>query len=88
MTHSNASTDDESDAEIDSPRFDDWVQPATNWEASDRSATTDPEEWVYAIDQLPPDIEEPTAGTVREQHQQSAEQPNGNDHSDSTEGDN
>jgi hypothetical protein len=88
MTHSNASNDDESDAEIDSPRFDEWVQPATNWEPSDRSATADPEEWVYAIDQLPLGAQELTAATEPEQQQQSTEQPDGNDRSASTEGDN
>jgi hypothetical protein len=88
MTHSNASNDDESDAEIDSPRFDDWIKPATNWEASDRSATTDPEQWVYAIDQLPPGAQELTAATELEQQQQSAEQLDEGDRPESTEGDN
>lgn len=86
MTQSNVANDDESDAEIDSPRFDEWVQPATNWEASNRSVTADAEEWVYAIDQLPPDTQEPTVAIVRKQHQQSTEQSDGNDQSASTEG--
>lgn len=88
MTRSNASNDDESDAKIDSPRFDEWVQPATNWETSDRSVKTDPEEWVYAIDQLPPDTQALTAATELEQHQQLTEQRDGSDRSASTEGDN
>ncbi len=88
MTHPNTSNDDESDAEIDSPRFDEWIKPATNWNASDRSVKTDPEEWVYVIDQLPPDTQEPTVAIVREQHQQSTEQPDGSNRSASTEGGN
>lgn len=88
MTQSNASNGDESDSKIDSPRFEDWVKPATNWEASDRSVKTDPEEWEYAIDQLPLDTQELTTVTALEQHQQSTEQPDRSDQSESTGGDN
>lgn len=88
MTQSNVANDNESDLEIDSPRFDDWVKSATNWEASDRSVKTDPEEWVYAIDQLPPATQELTAATELEQQQQSTEQPDGSDRSESTKEDN
>lgn len=86
MTQPNAS-DDELDPEIDSPCFDDWVKPATNWEASDRSATADPEQWVYAIDQLPPDSRELTATIELEQQHWSNEHSNASDRSNSTERD-
>lgn len=86
MTQSNASNGDESDSKINSPRFEDWVQPATNWEAPGRSVTADPEQWVYAIDQLPLGTKELTTVTALEQHQQSTEQRDGSDRSESTEG--
>lgn len=88
MPQSNASNDNEPDSEIDSPRFDDWVKPATNWEASARSVTADPEQWVYAIDQLPSDPQELTTVTELEQDQQSTERSNESDRPKLTEGDN
>ncbi|MFC6906997.1 hypothetical protein [Halalkalicoccus tibetensis] len=88
MPQSNAADDNEPDSEIDSPRFDDWVKPATKWEASDRSMTADPEQWVYAIDQLPPDTQELTAPIELEQQRQSTERSDEGDRPKSTEGDN
>lgn len=88
MTRSNASSDNESDSEIDSSRFDDWVKLATNWEASDRLVKTNPEEWVYTIDRLPPNNRELTAPTELEQHQQFTEQLDGSKRSELTEGNN
>lgn len=74
MAPVNSSDDSRADSENDSGRFSGWKSPEISWEPSDRSATMDPEEWIYAINQGPLSGAEIVAVKKREQEHQSDEQ--------------